>query len=139
MLIIYLYTTETRACLYASRLAAKASFLGSTQDTHNHTPPTQTHTHTHRRNAEAQRNGGVKTLLGRWRPIEGLGAADPRARAAALRRVVNSVVQGSAADLIKLAMVGCVHVCVCGCVQVRFRRRRCGGLSTAWCRAQRPT
>ncbi|KAI8467833.1 MAG: hypothetical protein J3K34DRAFT_460173 [Monoraphidium minutum] len=53
---------------------------------------------------QAERDGGVTTLLGRWRPIDGLGSGDAKVRAAALRRVVNSQIQGSAADLLKLAM-----------------------------------
>ena len=48
--------------------------------------------------------GGARTLLGRWRPIAGLGAPDAAAAAEAARRAVNTPVQGSAADLIKLAM-----------------------------------
>ncbi|KAG2490280.1 hypothetical protein HYH03_011232 [Edaphochlamys debaryana] len=43
-------------------------------------------------------------LLGRRRPLPGLASADPRARSDAERKVVNSIVQGSAADLMKMAM-----------------------------------
>jgi len=54
---------------------------------------------------QASREGGVRTLLGRWRPIDELRSADGSKRQRALRQVVNSQIQGSAADLIKLAMV----------------------------------
>jgi DNA polymerase-1 len=55
--------------------------------------------------AAARAQGGVRTLLGRQRPIKGLAATDKRVRAEAERKAVNSVVQGSAADLMKRAMV----------------------------------
>ncbi|GLC33311.1 hypothetical protein PLESTM_000047400 [Pleodorina starrii] len=53
----------------------------------------------------ARRHGYITTgLLGRRRPIAGVNSADPRVRADAERKVVNSIVQGSAADLVKCAM-----------------------------------
>lgn len=52
----------------------------------------------------ARANGYVTTLLGRRRPIAGLDSSVASTRAEAERKVVNSAVQGSAADLIKLAM-----------------------------------
>ncbi|PNW81729.1 hypothetical protein CHLRE_06g257800v5 [Chlamydomonas reinhardtii] len=53
----------------------------------------------------ARRHGFITTgLLGRRRPISGLASNDVRLRAEAERKVVNSIVQGSAADLIKMAM-----------------------------------
>ncbi|KAG2429354.1 hypothetical protein HXX76_011120 [Chlamydomonas incerta] len=53
----------------------------------------------------ARRHGFITTgLLGRRRPISGLASNDTRVRAEAERKVVNSIVQGSAADLIKMAM-----------------------------------
>ncbi|MBL0928174.1 MAG: hypothetical protein IBJ11_11070 [Phycisphaerales bacterium] len=55
--------------------------------------------------AQAQRFGYVETILKRRRPIADIGAGNPSARALAERMAINSVVQGSAADLIKLAMV----------------------------------
>ncbi|KXZ47865.1 hypothetical protein GPECTOR_32g478 [Gonium pectorale] len=53
----------------------------------------------------ARRHGYVTTgLLHRRRPIAGLTSADARVRSEAERKVVNSIVQGSAADLVKCAM-----------------------------------
>ena len=43
-------------------------------------------------------------LAARLRPLPGLGSADASARAEAERRAVNTLVQGTAADLMKLAM-----------------------------------
>ena len=53
----------------------------------------------------AQQNGYVETILGRRRPIHEIDARQPNRRALAERMAINSVVQGSAADLIKIAMV----------------------------------
>jgi len=47
----------------------------------------------------------VETLAGRRRRIVGFESANPQQRALAARLAINSVVQGSAADLIKIAMV----------------------------------
>ncbi len=55
--------------------------------------------------AEARRRGYVKTLLGRRRPVPELASANPQQRALGERIAVNTVIQGSAADLIKRAMV----------------------------------
>jgi len=54
---------------------------------------------------QAQRFGYVETILKRRRPITGIDARNPQQRALAERVAINSVVQGSAADLIKLAML----------------------------------
>jgi len=54
---------------------------------------------------KAQKDGYVETMLGRRRPIPQIHARDPQMRALGERLAINSVVQGSAADLIKLAMV----------------------------------
>jgi DNA polymerase-1 len=53
----------------------------------------------------AQRHGYVQTMLGRRRPIPDIESTNPSRRAFAERTAINSVVQGSAADLIKLAMI----------------------------------
>ncbi|MFM9956681.1 MAG: DNA polymerase I [Phycisphaerales bacterium] len=53
----------------------------------------------------AQRHGYVETILKRRRPILGIESPNPQERALAERTSINSVVQGSAADLIKVAMV----------------------------------
>jgi DNA polymerase-1 len=53
----------------------------------------------------ARRHGYVQTMLGRRRPIPEIESNVPARRAFAERTAINSVVQGSAADLIKLAMV----------------------------------
>ena len=53
----------------------------------------------------AKRDGYVTTILGRRRYIESIGAMDPKRLTFAERTAVNTVIQGSAADLIKVAMV----------------------------------
>ena len=54
---------------------------------------------------QAKSHGYVQTMLGRRRPIPEIESPIPARRAFAERTAINSVVQGSAADLIKLAMV----------------------------------
>ncbi len=54
---------------------------------------------------QARRLGYVETMLKRRRPIIDIDSNNPSRRALAERIAINSVVQGSAADLIKLAMV----------------------------------
>lgn len=54
---------------------------------------------------QARRLGYVQTMLLRRRPIPEIDSPIPARRALAERTAINSVVQGSAADLIKLAMV----------------------------------
>ena len=54
---------------------------------------------------QAQRHGYVETILKRRRPISGIESHHQAERALAERTAINSVVQGSAADLIKVAMV----------------------------------
>ena len=53
----------------------------------------------------ARRDGFVSTLLGRRRPLRDITSRNATVRAAAERNAVNTPVQGSAADLVKLAMV----------------------------------
>lgn len=54
---------------------------------------------------DARRDGYVRTILGRKRPIWDIDSRNQSARAQAERLAVNTVMQGSAADLIKIAMV----------------------------------
>ena len=53
----------------------------------------------------ARRDGYVRTLLGRRRALPDLGSRNRALRQAAERMAVNTVVQGTAADLIKRAML----------------------------------
>jgi len=55
--------------------------------------------------ADCRKNGYVKTILGRRRAIGGVREGAGRQRNLAERTAVNTVIQGSAADLIKLAMI----------------------------------
>ena len=53
----------------------------------------------------AMRQGYVETILGRRRMIPQINARDQQTRALGERLSINTVVQGSAADLIKIAMI----------------------------------
>jgi len=55
--------------------------------------------------AEARRTGYATTLFGRRRYLAGLESANGATRSFAERAAVNTPIQGSAADLVKLAMV----------------------------------
>ncbi len=55
--------------------------------------------------AQARTLGYVETMMKRRRPIPDIDSNNPSRKAFAERTAINSVVQGSAADLIKLAMV----------------------------------
>ncbi|MEM8836316.1 MAG: DNA polymerase I [Planctomycetota bacterium] len=55
--------------------------------------------------AFAKRYGYVETILKRRRPINEIESRQPQRRSLAERMAINSVVQGSAADLIKVAML----------------------------------
>ncbi len=54
---------------------------------------------------QARRDGKVKTLFGRVRPIPDINSKNPNQRGFAERTAVNTPLQGTAADLIKLAMI----------------------------------
>ncbi len=54
---------------------------------------------------DAKRDGYVRTILGRRRPIPNIESHNRTVRAQAERLAVNTVTQGSAADLIKMAMI----------------------------------
>ena len=58
--------------------------------------------------AEGREKGYTTTILGRRRPIPELQSGDPAQRGFGERMAVNSPIQGSAADLIKVAMIN-VH------------------------------
>lgn len=53
----------------------------------------------------ARQNGYVETLMGRRRYIDGINSANGILRKAAERNAINAPIQGTAADLIKIAMV----------------------------------
>lgn len=55
--------------------------------------------------AEVRETGVAKTLIGRRRPIPDMQSRNPSARSFAERTAVNTPLQGTAADLIKLAMI----------------------------------
>jgi DNA polymerase I len=55
----------------------------------------------------AQEEGFVKTLMGRRRSIPELRSGNPNTRRLGERLAVNTVIQGTAADIIKVAMVRC--------------------------------
>ena len=55
--------------------------------------------------AEARRTGMVKTLFGRRRYLPDINSKNPTARNAAERTAVNTPIQGTAADLVKRAML----------------------------------
>jgi DNA polymerase-1 len=60
--------------------------------------------------AEVRETGVAKTLLGRRRPIPDMQSRNPAARSFAERTAVNTPLQGTAADLIKLAMIRIAHL-----------------------------
>ena len=68
--------------------------------------------------ADAHKSGYVTTLFGRRRPIPELKSRQWQTRSLGERLAVNTVIQGTAADIIKVAMVGC------------HRRLRKAGLQT---------
>jgi DNA polymerase-1 len=55
--------------------------------------------------AQVRQTGVTRTLFGRERPIPDINSRNPNSRGFAERTAVNSPLQGTAADMIKLAMV----------------------------------
>jgi DNA polymerase-1 len=55
--------------------------------------------------AETRKSGSVRTLFGRVRPIPDIESRNPNQRGFAERTAINTPLQGTAADLIKLAMI----------------------------------
>ena len=53
----------------------------------------------------ARENGYVKTVLDRRRYLNGINSSNAIVRGAAERNAVNAPIQGSAADIIKIAMI----------------------------------
>jgi len=58
---------------------------------------------------QAEQRGHVETMLGRRRAVPQVHSRNPQERALGERLAINSVVQGSAADLIKMAMINLHH------------------------------
>jgi DNA polymerase-1 len=54
---------------------------------------------------QTRRDGSVRTLFGRMRPIPDIESRNPNQRGFAERTAINTPLQGTAADLIKLAMI----------------------------------
>jgi DNA polymerase-1 len=55
--------------------------------------------------AQTRREGCVRTMFGRVRPIPDIESRNPNQRGFAERTAINTPLQGTAADLIKLAMI----------------------------------
>ena len=55
--------------------------------------------------ARVRKTGQTRTMFGRLRPIPDIDSKNPNQRGFAERTAINSPIQGSAADLIKLAMI----------------------------------
>jgi DNA polymerase-1 len=53
----------------------------------------------------ARKDGVVRTIMGRLRPLQDIGSRNRARRMYAERMAMNTAIQGSAADLIKIAMV----------------------------------
>ena len=68
----------------------------------------------------AQAEGRVSTILGRRRPINGIKTTTGRNRNLAERTAINTIIQGSAADLIKRAMIRIDQELIIGGFQARM-------------------
>ena len=53
----------------------------------------------------AEEAGGIRTMFGRFRPLPGINSRNRVEKAASERAAVNSIIQGSAADIMKKAMI----------------------------------
>ena len=58
---------------------------------------------------QVRKEGSVRTLFGRMRPIPDMESRNPNQRGFAERTAINTPLQGTAADLIKLAMIAIDH------------------------------
>jgi DNA polymerase-1 len=54
---------------------------------------------------QARRDGEVRTVFGRVRPMPEISARNPALRQGAERTAINTPIQGTAADLVKVAML----------------------------------
>ncbi len=54
---------------------------------------------------EAKKNGFVRTIAGRIRPVPGIASSNRQVADVALRAALNAPMQGSAADIMKMAMI----------------------------------
>jgi DNA polymerase I len=68
----------------------------------------------------ARRQGYVSTLLGRKRSIPELHAANPSLRGAGERMAINMPIQGTAADIVKIAMIRLAERLAAGGFQARM-------------------
>lgn len=59
--------------------------------------------------SQARENGYVETMLGRKRPLLDINSQNPNQRGFAERTAINTPVQGTAADMIKVAMINLHH------------------------------
>ena len=80
--------------------------------------------------------GYVSTILGRRRAIRGIRRGAARQRNLPERTAINTVIQGSAADLIKLAMINIHRRLAAG---KTCRRRCCCKFTTNWSSKSPPT
>jgi DNA polymerase-1 len=69
----------------------------------------------------ARRHGFVQTLGGRRRPLPAISSSSNEERARAERQCVNSIVQGTAADVVKAAMLACADALRAGGLDGRCR------------------
>ena len=83
--------------------------------------------------ADARAAGAVSTLLGRRRPLPEIRATRAQDRAYAERIARNTPIQGSAADLLKLAMIRVERAHRRQARRRCPRRRCCSPCTTSWC------